>query len=72
MWAPRDTLVGPKFIPGLMLLSSLQKLVLLSPIEAGLLSLLPTELKFLRVERLLRAHLRGLVHSCLIWHVCRL
>jgi hypothetical protein len=59
VWAPRDTLVGPKLIPGLMFPASLQKLVLLSPLEAGLLSLVPTGLKFLRVERVIEGPSSG-------------
>jgi hypothetical protein len=45
-----DEVVGPKSVPGLALPASLRKLVLLSPVEAGLLSQAPIELQVLQLH----------------------
>lgn len=42
--------VGPSSVPGLVFPASLKTLVLLSPVEAGLLSLVPTGLQDLRIK----------------------
>lgn len=48
--AAGDVAVGPRSVPGLLFPTSLTMLVLLSPVEAGLLSLVPTGLQDLRVQ----------------------
>jgi hypothetical protein len=49
--AAGDTAVGPSSVPGLSFPASLKTLVLLSPVEAGILSLVPPGLQHLTVHR---------------------
>jgi hypothetical protein len=59
MSAPGDIFVGPSSVPGFALPASLNELVLGSPVEAGILSVVPTELQELYIDCELRGPAEG-------------
>ena len=67
LWTAGDVVVGPGSVPGLVFPASLKTLVLSSPVEAGILSLVPAKLQALRIRNRLEGPVEGPVSllSCM-------
>jgi hypothetical protein len=67
LWTAGDVVVGPGSVPGLVFPASLKTLVLSSPVEAGILSLVPAKLQALRIRNRLEGPAEGPVSllSCM-------
>lgn len=57
--AARDIAVGPSSVPGLVFPALLQKLMLASPIEAGVFPLIPAELRHLNISSAVQGPAEG-------------